>query len=86
MATLLGSQHAISTHGRCWAFGDIVETRLTDQVHWGDEYSPHYPFEHIHRHFRLSWITEGAEEIQLQKVGTYTFWICRPKEKGSEIC
>ncbi|PLB37495.1 acyl-CoA dehydrogenase family protein [Aspergillus candidus] len=43
------------------------------QIHGGDGYSRHYPFEHIYRHFRRYRITEGAEEIQMRKVGAYLF-------------
>ncbi|KAE8165399.1 acyl-CoA dehydrogenase/oxidase [Aspergillus tamarii] len=43
------------------------------QIHGGDGYSRHYPFEHIYRHFRRYRITEGAEEIQMRKVAAYLF-------------
>ncbi|KAL4874479.1 acyl-CoA dehydrogenase/oxidase [Aspergillus karnatakaensis] len=43
------------------------------QIHGGDGYSRHYPFEHIYRHFRRYRITEGSEEIQMRKVAAYLF-------------
>lgn len=43
------------------------------QVHGGIGYSRHKPFEHIFRHHRRYRITEGAEEIQMRKVGAYLF-------------
>ncbi len=39
------------------------------QFHGGMGYSRHKPFEHIYRHHRRYRITEGAEEIQLRKIG-----------------
>lgn len=43
------------------------------QVHGGIGYSRHKPFEHIFRHHRRYRITEGAEEIQMRKVGGHMF-------------
>ncbi|MEQ9661759.1 MAG: acyl-CoA dehydrogenase family protein [Parasphingopyxis sp.] len=43
------------------------------QVHGGIGYSRHKPFEHIYRHHRRYRITEGAEEIQMRKVGGVLF-------------
>jgi len=43
------------------------------QVHGGIGYSRHKPFEHIYRHHRRYRITEGAEEIQMRKVGGHLF-------------
>lgn len=43
------------------------------QIHGGDGYSRHYPFEHIWRHFRRYRITEGSEEVQMRKVAAYLF-------------
>jgi len=43
------------------------------QVHGGIGYSRHKPFEHIYRHHRRYRITEGAEEIQMRKVGGFLF-------------
>jgi acyl-CoA dehydrogenase len=43
------------------------------QVHGGLGYSRHKPFEHIYRHHRRYRITEGAEEIQMRRVGGYMF-------------
>lgn len=62
----------------------ILETCLTDQIHGGDGYSRHYPFEHIYRHFRRYRITEGAEEIQVRKIGAYIFGFSGPKKKEME--
>jgi alkylation response protein AidB-like acyl-CoA dehydrogenase len=43
------------------------------QVHGGQGYSRHLPFEHIWRHHRRYRITEGSEEIQMRKVAAYLF-------------
>ena len=43
------------------------------QVHGGNGYSRHYPFEHIWRHHRRYRITEGSEEIQMRKIAAYLF-------------
>ncbi|PLB51520.1 acyl-CoA dehydrogenase family protein [Aspergillus steynii IBT 23096] len=43
------------------------------QIHGGDGYSRHYPFEHIYRHFRRYRITEGSEEIQVRKIAGFLF-------------
>lgn len=43
------------------------------QVHGGMGYSRHKPFEHIYRHHRRYRITEGAEEIQMRKIGGVLF-------------
>ncbi|KAF2731425.1 acyl-CoA dehydrogenase NM domain-like protein [Polyplosphaeria fusca] len=43
------------------------------QVHGGNGYSRHFPFEHIWRHHRRYRITEGSEEIQMRKVAAYLF-------------
>jgi alkylation response protein AidB-like acyl-CoA dehydrogenase len=43
------------------------------QIHGGIGYSRHEPFEHIYRHHRRYRITEGAEEIQMRKVGQHLF-------------
>ncbi|MBZ6377947.1 acyl-CoA dehydrogenase [Pacificimonas flava] len=51
------------------------------QVHGGLGYSRHKPFEHIYRHHRRYRITEGAEEIQMRKVGAYLFGYLGPKRK-----
>ncbi|KAJ5683570.1 hypothetical protein N7462_006735 [Penicillium macrosclerotiorum] len=48
------------------------------QIHGGDGYSRHYPFEHIYRHFRRYRITEGAEEIQMRKIAAYLFGFAGP--------
>ncbi|KAJ5287933.1 hypothetical protein N7478_003619 [Penicillium angulare] len=54
------------------------------QIHGGDGYSRHYPFEHIYRHFRRYRITEGAEEIQMRKIAAYIFGFAGPKKKAEE--
>ncbi|CAL5875290.1 uncharacterized protein PFLUO_LOCUS9595 [Penicillium psychrofluorescens] len=51
------------------------------QIHGGDGYSRHYPFEHIYRHFRRYRITEGAEEIQIRKIAAYIFGFAGPKKE-----
>ena len=51
------------------------------QVHGGIGYSRHKPFEHIYRHHRRYRITEGAEEIQMRKVGAYLFGYLGPRRK-----
>ena len=43
------------------------------QVHGGNGYSRHKPFEHIWRHHRRYRITEGSEEIQMRKIAAYLF-------------
>jgi alkylation response protein AidB-like acyl-CoA dehydrogenase len=52
------------------------------QVHGGIGYSRHKPFEHIYRHHRRYRITEGAEEIQMRKVGAYLFGYLGPNRRG----
>ena len=51
------------------------------QVHGGIGYSRHKPFEHIYRHHRRYRITEGAEEIQMRKVGAWLFGYAGPGKK-----
>jgi len=50
------------------------------QLHGGIGYSRHKPFEHIYRHHRRYRITEGAEEIQMRKVGAYLFGYLGPRK------
>lgn len=50
------------------------------QVHGGIGYSRHKPFEHIYRHHRRYRITEGAEEIQMRKIGAFLFGYAGPKK------
>ncbi|GAB1211400.1 hypothetical protein ATERTT37_000514 [Aspergillus terreus] len=52
------------------------------QIHGGDGYSRHYPFEHIYRHFRRYRITEGAEEIQMRKIAAYLFTFGGKEARG----
>ncbi|KAK2750356.1 hypothetical protein FQN57_003836 [Myotisia sp. PD_48] len=54
------------------------------QIHGGNGYSRHQPFEHIYRHFRRYRITEGAEEIQMRKIGAYLFGFAGPKRAELE--
>jgi acyl-CoA dehydrogenase len=51
------------------------------QVHGGIGYSRHKAFEHIYRHHRRYRITEGAEEIQMRKVGAFLFGYLGPRKK-----
>jgi alkylation response protein AidB-like acyl-CoA dehydrogenase len=51
------------------------------QVHGGIGYSRHKPFEHIYRHHRRYRITEGAEEIQMRKVGAFLFGYLGPRRE-----
>jgi len=51
------------------------------QTHGGIGYSRHKPFEHIYRHHRRYRITEGAEEIQMRKVGAYLFGYLGPRRQ-----
>jgi acyl-CoA dehydrogenase len=50
------------------------------QIHGGIGYSRHKPFEHIYRHHRRYRITEGAEEIQMRKIGAFLFGYAGPKK------
>lgn len=43
------------------------------QVHGGEGYSRHLPFEHIYRHHRRYRITEGSDEIQIRKIAGHLF-------------
>lgn len=43
------------------------------QIHGGNGYSRHYPFEHLWRHFRRYRITEGSEEIQMRRIAGTLF-------------
>ncbi|KAI9147492.1 Acyl-CoA dehydrogenase-like protein [Paramyrothecium foliicola] len=60
----------------CNYYANRLATQAADnaiQVHGGNGYSRHYPFEHIWRHFRRYRITEGSEEVQMRKVAGYLF-------------
>jgi alkylation response protein AidB-like acyl-CoA dehydrogenase len=60
----------------CNYYSNRIATQAADnaiQVHGGNGYSRHYPFEHIWRHFRRYRITEGSEEVQMRKVAGYLF-------------
>jgi len=52
------------------------------QIHGGNGYSRHFPFEHIWRHHRRYRITEGSEEIQMRKVAAYLFGFGGRKSLG----
>ncbi len=54
------------------------------QVHGGIGYSRHMPFEHIFRHHRRYRITEGAEEMQMRRVGQYLFGFAGVKDERFE--
>lgn len=43
------------------------------QIHGGQGYTRHQPFEHIYRHHRRYRITEGAEEIQKRRIAGRLF-------------
>ena len=51
------------------------------QIHGGIGYSRHKPFEHIYRHHRRYRVTEGAEEIQIRKVGAFLLGYAGPRKK-----
>ncbi|KAK8069201.1 hypothetical protein PG994_005817 [Apiospora phragmitis] len=60
----------------CNYYANRLVTQAADnaiQVHGGNGYSRHQPFEHIWRHFRRYRITEGSEEVQMRKVAGYLF-------------
>lgn len=60
----------------CNFWANRLATQAADnaiQVHGGNGYSRHQPFEHIWRHFRRYRITEGSEEIQKRRVAGYLF-------------
>ncbi|KAH6651963.1 acyl-CoA dehydrogenase/oxidase [Truncatella angustata] len=73
---LLG--HKISM---CNYYANRLATQAADnaiQVHGGNGYSRHEPFEHIWRHFRRYRITEGSEEVQMRKVAGHLFGYKKP--------
>ncbi|KAK8097334.1 hypothetical protein PG999_013278 [Apiospora kogelbergensis] len=60
----------------CNYYASRLATQAADnaiQVHGGNGYSRHQPFEHIWRHFRRYRITEGSEEVQMRNVAGYLF-------------
>lgn len=77
----------------CNYYANRLATQAADnaiQVHGGNGYSRHRPFEHIWRHFRRYRITEGSEEVQMRKVAGYLFGykstgLEEKKEKGSKL-
>jgi alkylation response protein AidB-like acyl-CoA dehydrogenase len=78
--------------GMCNWYANSLVCKAADraiQVHGGNGYSRHYPFEHIWRHFRRYRITEGSEEVQIRKVAAYLFGIkstgVEEKRKGLKL-
>jgi alkylation response protein AidB-like acyl-CoA dehydrogenase len=62
--------------GMCNYYANRLVSQAADramQIHGGDGYSRHLPFEHIWRHFRRYRITEGSEEVQIRKIAAYLF-------------
>lgn len=62
--------------GMCNYYANRLVSQAADramQIHGGDGYSRHLPFEHIWRHFRRYRITEGSEEVQMRKIAAYLF-------------
>lgn len=60
----------------CNYWANRLATQAADtaiQVHGGNGYSRHQPFEHIWRHFRRYRITEGSEEVQKRRVAGHLF-------------
>jgi len=78
-------EHALSDKiSMCNYYANRLVCEAADramQVHGGIGYSRHKPFEHIYRHHRRYRITEGAEEIQMRKVGAYLFGYLGPKKE-----
>lgn len=73
--------------GMCNYYANRLVCQAADraiQVHGGDGYSRHYPFEHIWRHFRRYRITEGSEEVQMRKVAAYLFGYKSTEETGAQ--
>ncbi len=71
----------------CNYYANRLATQAADnaiQVHGGNGYSRHQPFEHIWRHFRRYRITEGSEEIQMRRVAGYLFGYKSTSGGGSE--
>jgi alkylation response protein AidB-like acyl-CoA dehydrogenase len=54
------------------------------QVHGGQGYSRHKPFEHIYRHHRRYRITEGSEEIQIRRVAGHLLGFTGRRPPGAE--
>ncbi|KAH7142213.1 butyryl-CoA dehydrogenase [Dactylonectria macrodidyma] len=74
--------------GMCNYYANRLACESADraiQIHGGDGYSRHLPFEHIWRHFRRYRLTEGSEEVQIRKVAAYLFGYKKTKEtKGAK--
>ncbi|KAI3325726.1 butyryl-CoA dehydrogenase [Xylariaceae sp. AK1471] len=71
----------------CNYYANRLATQAADnaiQVHGGNGYSRHQPFEHIWRHFRRYRITEGSEEVQMRKVAGYLFGYKSTGERKTE--
>ncbi|KAI0475320.1 butyryl-CoA dehydrogenase [Xylariaceae sp. FL0804] len=74
----------------CNYYANRLATQAADvaiQVHGGNGYSRHEPFEHIWRHFRRYRITEGSEEVQMRRIAGWLFGFkgsgARPTEAGA---
>lgn len=70
----------------CNFWANRLATQAADQaiqVHGGNGYSRHQPFEHIWRHFRRYRITEGSEEVQKRRVAAYLFGFKRPMAESA---
>ena len=68
----------------CNYWGNRLVCQAADQAmqtHGAMGYSRHTPFEHIYRHHRRYRITEGSEEIQMRRVGSYLFGYLGPKRR-----
>lgn len=72
----------------CNYYANRLATQAADnaiQVHGGNGYSRHYPFEHIWRHFRRYRITEGSEEVQIRKVAGVMFGFKQVKKSEEDV-
>jgi acyl-CoA dehydrogenase len=70
-ATAISDKVAMCNYRANRLVGEAADRAI--QVHGGIGYSRHLPFEHIFRHHRRYRITEGAEEMQMRRVGQYLF-------------
>lgn len=72
----------------CNYYANRLVTQAADnaiQVHGGNGYSRHYPFEHIWRHFRRYRITEGSEEVQIRKIAGIMFGFKEVKSSQRDV-
>lgn len=70
----------------CNFWANRLATQAADQaiqVHGGNGYSRHQPFEHIWRHFRRYRITEGSEEVQKRRVAGHLFGFKGPAKQNA---